>query len=113
MFFNLELTYFDNSILKTILLDGDVRLIKKYNEPMKTITTYRLSISGHLNSGWEDYFKNCEIKNSFDKHKNPVTVLMIKVSDDSELYGIISKIRGLGMTLVHLNRVRIEERKRC
>ncbi len=93
----------------SILLDGDCLLPSIYIKPMKTITTYRLTISGHHNYGWEDYFENCHLKNSFDMQKNPVSVVMIRVEDSSELYAIVTKIRDLGMTLVHLNRVRVEE----
>lgn len=80
-----------------------------YTKPMKTITTYRLCISGHLKSGWDDYFRSDSISLQFDLQKNPVTVIRIQVEDDSELYGVISRLRDLGITLIHLNRVGMEE----
>lgn len=77
---------------------------------MKTIKTYRICVSAHLDHGWEDYFKSYSVSIRFDLKMNPVTVFKLRIEDQANLYGVISKLRDLGMTLIHLNQIEMEER---
>ncbi|MCP4118627.1 MAG: hypothetical protein GY737_25190 [Desulfobacteraceae bacterium] len=66
---------------------------------------YRISVEGHLTDDWESYFSDSVISRRFNPGNKPVTIIMVTVTDQAELHGIISKIRDLGMVLIHLNRI--------
>ncbi|MCP4553510.1 MAG: hypothetical protein GY834_16045 [Bacteroidetes bacterium] len=73
----------------------------------KEFKTYRICIEGHLPDGWASYFNDSLISRRFDSANKPVTVIMVKIKDKSELYGIISKVRDLGLSLINLNQIKM------
>ena len=62
---------------------------------------YQIRIKGHLGSGWTDWFGCLTITLS----DNGDTLLTGLVVDQAALYGLLKKVRDLGMPLVSVNRV--------
>ncbi len=71
------------------------------NEPM----TYQIRVQGHLDTQWTDWFEGLTItlEDSGD------TLLTGPVIDQAALHGLLKKIRDLGMPLVSVNRVQIDQ----
>jgi hypothetical protein len=62
-------------------------------------------IKGHINEKWSDWFGGLTIG-----HSNPdETVLRGIVADQAALYGIISRLRDLGLQLSLVSSEEIEE----
>ena len=68
------------------------------NEPM----TYQIRIKGHLGHEWTDWFEGLTItlEDSGD------TLLAGPVVDQAALFGLLKKVRDLGMLLISVNRVK-------
>jgi hypothetical protein len=64
------------------------------NEPV-----YQIRIKGHLSSQWTDWFENMTIT----LEDNGDTLLTGSVIDQAALYGLLKKIRDLGMPLISVN----------
>jgi hypothetical protein len=63
--------------------------------------TYQIRIKGHLNAQWTDWFGGLTIT----PEENGDTLLTGEVVDQSALYGLLKKVRDLGMPLVSVIRV--------
>jgi len=70
-------------------------------EPM----IYQIRIRGHLDSQWTDWFDGL----SLTLEENGDTLLSGSVTDQAALYGLLRKIRDLGMPLVSVVQVRPNE----
>ncbi len=66
-------------------------------EPM----LYQIRLKGHLGSEWTAWFENLTIT----LEDNGDTLLVGPVIDQAALYGLLRKIRDLGMTLVSISPV--------
>jgi hypothetical protein len=66
---------------------------------------YQIRIKGHLDSQWTDWFEGLTITLEEDGD----TLLTGPVADQAALHGLLRKVRDLGMPLVSVNRVRINE----
>jgi hypothetical protein len=62
-------------------------------------TIYHIRIEGHLDEQWADCFGL-----SITSEKNGSTLLTGPVIDQSALFGLLKKIRDLGMPLISVNR---------
>jgi hypothetical protein len=62
---------------------------------------YQIRIKGHLDSQWKDWFGNLGIT----LEDNGNTLLTGPVVDQSALYGLLRKIRDLGLPLLSVNKV--------
>lgn len=62
---------------------------------------YEIRILGHLDNRWADWFEGMRIT----LEDNGETQLSGLVADQSALYGLLRKVRDLGMPLVSVNRV--------
>lgn len=62
---------------------------------------YRISVLGHLDCHWSDWLDGLALGCSDDGS----TVLTGEVRDQSALYGILMKLRDLGLTLVSVQRI--------
>jgi hypothetical protein len=62
---------------------------------------YQIRIKGHLGSGWSDWFGGLTI--TLDQ--NGDTLLTGSVVDQAALYGLLKKVRDLGMPLVSVSSV--------
>jgi hypothetical protein len=69
-------------------------------EPIAPIV-YQIRIKGHLDNQWTDWFGGMTIT----LEDNGDTVLTGPVVDQAALYGLIKKVRDLGMSLVSISPV--------
>jgi len=61
---------------------------------------YQIRIEGHLGHEWTDWFEGLSIT----LEDNGNTLLTGPVVDQSALYGLLKKVRDLGMPLFSVNR---------
>lgn len=64
-------------------------------------TTYEIKIKGHLSQQWEDWFGG--VTAAPDEEGN--TVLTCPVIDQAQLYGLLRKVRDLGVPLISVTRL--------
>lgn len=62
---------------------------------------YRIRIKGHLGQQWVDWFDGLTVM----LEEEGCTLLTGPVIDQAALYGVLKKIRDLGMPLLSLNSV--------
>jgi hypothetical protein len=62
---------------------------------------YQIRVEGHLGQQWMDWFDGLTITLEADGN----TLLTGQVVDQAALYGLLKKVRDLGMSLVSVNRV--------
>jgi len=65
------------------------------NDP-HTAMRYELRIKGHLDQHWSTWFGGLAIT----LHGDGTTTLRGVVTDQSELHGLLAKVRDLGVTLI-------------
>ncbi len=74
-----------------------------------TSDIYRITIKGHLDSEWSDWFDGLTI--------TPVdtgeTILSGPVVDQTALHGVLIKIRDLGLPLLSLARIETGRENEC
>ena len=66
---------------------------------------YQIRIKGHLNDQWVDWFEGMNII----LEGNGNTLLTGPVIDQSALHGLLKKVRDLGMTLLSVNGVNLDQ----
>jgi hypothetical protein len=64
-------------------------------------TIYQIRLKGHLGRQWTDWFEGLTITLA----ENGDTLLTGPVIDQAALYGLLKKVRDLGMALLSINRV--------
>jgi hypothetical protein len=62
-------------------------------------TIYQIRVKSHLSSGWTDWFEGLTIT----LEDNGEMLLTGPVVDQAALYGLLKKVRDLGMPLVSVN----------
>ena len=60
---------------------------------------YVIRVKGHLDPFWQDWFENLLITHDEDG----TTLLSGPIRDQAALYGILCKMRDLGLTLLELS----------
>ena len=65
-------------------------------------TIYQIRIEGHLGRQWTDWFGGLTITLEEDGD----TLFTGPVTDQAALYGLLKKVRDLGMPLLSVNRVK-------
>ncbi len=73
-------------------MDGEQRFDKS--------CTYRIHIKGRLDRKWGDWFGGPEIT-----YTNGDTLLQGTGPDQAALHGILTKVNGLGLTFISVNRI--------
>jgi len=63
---------------------------------------YQIRLEGHLGCEWTDWLEGLTITPEGDGK----TLLTGPLVDQAALYGLLRKVRDLGMTLVSVNRIR-------
>ena len=64
--------------------------------------SYEIRVKGHLNARWADWFDGLTLTQESDG----TTVLSGSVADQAALYGLLGKVRDLGLPLIAVNRRR-------
>ena len=64
-------------------------------------TIYQIRIEGHLDDQWKDWFGGLTIT----LEENGDTLLTGPIIDQAALFGLLKKVRDLGMPLASVNRI--------
>lgn len=67
-----------------------------------TMTTYIFQLEGHIDRRWESVFEGFSITHQFGSDQRPITVMRGPVIDSSALYGLLGRLRDLGVTLISM-----------
>lgn len=70
---------------------------------------YQIHIKGHLDRRWESWFEGFAFTAQFAPDDTPVTILTGPIVDQAALYGVLTRLRNLGLTLISVQR--IDERR--
>ena len=73
-------------------------MANKFDRPM----IYQIRIKGHLDRRWTEWFGGLSIT----LEDNGETLLTCLVVDQAALYGLLRKVRDLGMPLISASRVK-------
>jgi hypothetical protein len=77
---------------------------KHHSESFPGEAVYAFRISGRLGDFTKSWFDDMEV--IVDESMSPVqTIIQGPIRDEAALYGLISRIRDLGLTLFSVNRV--------
>ena len=66
-----------------------------------------IAIKGKIDPNWSEWFEGLALRH-IDQGE---TILSGTVVDQAELYGLLTKLRNLGLALVSVNSVEIEEKQ--
>ncbi len=67
---------------------------------------YNIVVEDHLGSSWKEVFDGMEFEQKLiDDDRRAITVISGVILDQAALYGILIKIRDLGLTLVSVTRI--------
>jgi hypothetical protein len=58
-----------------------------------------IRVKGHLDVNWSDWFGGLRVQHLCDDE----SLISGSITDQSELYGLLSKLRNLGLELVSIN----------
>jgi len=75
--------------------------VSEWSQP----TIYQIRVKSHLGSEWTDWFEGLTIT----LEENGNTLLTGPVPDQAALYGLLKKVRDLGILLVSVNPVQFYE----
>ncbi len=67
---------------------------------MNDLTFYDIRIEGHLTGAWSDWFDGLAIENAPDG----ITILSGAFPDQAALFGVLSKLHMLNLTLISVQR---------
>ena len=67
--------------------------------------TYQIRVQGRLDERWAHWFDGMSITSEQAKDGSTVTVLTGSVTDQAALYGLINRMRDLGLPLVSVGRI--------
>ena len=62
---------------------------------------YEIKIAGDLDARWSQWFGGLEVSTKTEGE----TLIRGPVRDQTELYGILNKLRDLGLTLISVRRI--------
>ena len=66
---------------------------------------YQIRIEGHLGTQWTNWFEGMSIT----LEENGETLISGPVNDQAALYGLLKKVRDLGMPLISVNRTDLDQ----
>ncbi len=90
----------------SLMADGDPSNTSSHNEEDEmTSETYRITIKGHLDGDWSDWFDGLTIT----LVDNGETTLTGPIVDQTALHGVLIKIRDLGLPLLGVSRIEPEK----
>ena len=67
--------------------------------------TYEIKLKGHLNKSWAERFDGFV----FTCESDGTTTLTGEIVDQAKLHGLLKRIRDLGLPLISVNRLDIDE----
>ncbi len=66
---------------------------------------YRIRVQGYLDIAWSDWFEDLTVTHE----PNGETMLAGPVRDQAALFGLLIKVRDLGLTLISVNHIPDEQ----
>ena len=70
---------------------------------------YLIHLQGHLDQRWETMFDGFQLQHTYDTSGEPVTILSGNEIDQAALYGLINRLRNLGLELISIEPQKNEE----
>ena len=64
---------------------------------------YEIEVEGYLDERWSEWFGEMEIAHT--EANGAVTILTGEISDQAALYGVLDRMRDLGLVLVSVKRL--------
>lgn len=83
------------------MMGGPHELEQSRTPAIMTPLFYSIRIEGHLDPNWSEWFAGLTITHN----PNGETVLAGPIRDQAALFGVLTKVRDLGLTLIAVNRV--------
>lgn len=75
------------------------------------MANYQIQIHGHLDQRWEATFPGFTIRHHFSQDEQPLTLMIGEVNDQAALYGVINRLRNLGVELISVQPHSLEEQE--
>jgi len=66
--------------------------------------TVEIRVKGHIDEHWSDWFEDLTLRHT----EQDETILLGTVVDQAALYGVLAKLRNLGLSLLSVNSVEVE-----
>lgn len=73
-----------------------------------TVFRYEIRVEETLDSHWSKWFEGMEILPSSEGSNTPGTLLSGSLPDQAALFGILSQLRSLNLTLIEVRRINPE-----
>ncbi len=70
---------------------------------------YEIRIAGRLDEGWTLWFDGLQITIEAAPGRPATTLISGPVADQAALFGLLARVRDLGLVLISVNRIRVEE----
>lgn len=67
---------------------------------MNDEAVYEIQIAGRLHDGWSEWFEG----DILASEKEDITIIVANLRDQAALYGLLAKVRDLGVVLLSVNR---------
>ena len=64
------------------------------------MTLYLIEVRGHLDTRWEKLFTGFSIKHAINSEGQAITRMTGEIADQAALFGIINRLRNLGIELI-------------
>jgi len=71
--------------------------------------SYEISVRGKLDTSWSDWFDQMTLIYNTDDDGLAITMMVGTITDQAALHGLLAKIRDLGLTILSINRVGLNE----
>jgi hypothetical protein len=72
--------------------------------------TYQITIRGHLDNRWDDWFEDFTLTQTYSDEDEAITELTGTVVDQAALYGMLARLRNLGVSLISVQPLKQEEK---
>ena len=73
---------------------------------------YQIRVEGRLGEGWTVWFEGLEVSLDASEGDGPTTTSIAgPVLDQAALYGLLNRVRDLGLSLVSVNRIKPDPKR--
>lgn len=72
---------------------------------MSTRRVYEIHIEGYLGDDWKDWFEGLVIRHEVSKEHELVQTILFGSIDQSQLHGVLAKIRDLNIAVLSVNQI--------
>ena len=69
---------------------------------LETPATYRIRVQGHLDDSWADRLGGMVITKAFTANKQPITILVGHLADQTALTGVLNTLYDLHLPLLSM-----------